>query len=155
MANKKSGNKFKRSALLVGGIMAITVFTGFAQQWQGYSRLPSRYDKGMALTTAFKQAKTPLLVEFYSDACATCQQITPIVHGVAGHMHNQLTMVMVDVTNPDNQMVAQLFGVTTIPKVFVFNPKKMKKQAIPDAALGSPQTLEAALNKVLTTATPH
>jgi hypothetical protein len=39
--------------------------------------------------------------------------------------------------------------------VFVFNPKKMKKQAIPDAALGSPQTLEAALNKVLTTATPH
>jgi thiol-disulfide isomerase/thioredoxin len=130
---------------LIVVLMACVLAVGFFQQWQAIGRLPSRYDTGLTLDNAFKQTKTPLLVEFYSDTCGTCQRITPMVHDTARQLDGKLTLVMVDVTNPDNQMFTQLFGVTTIPRVFVFDPRKMKKHAVPETALADASLLKKAL----------
>jgi thioredoxin 1 len=140
---------FKRSSLLIIMIMAAVLTAGFYQQWQAIQRLPSRYDSGLTLDKAFKASPVPLLVEFYSDACATCQRITPTVHHTADQLKGQVQLVMVDVTNPDNQMYAQLFGVSTIPRLFVFNPKKMKKHAVPESVLGNDVQLKQAVSQFL------
>jgi thiol-disulfide isomerase/thioredoxin len=140
---------FRQALGFVGAVMAVTGVAGFSQQWQAYSQLPSFYDAGLTVEKAFKTAKTPLVIEFYSDACGTCKQVTPMVHKVATRLRDRATWVMVDVTQPDNQMTAQLFGVTTIPRVFVFHPRQMKKHAIASATLQTPAALQQAIEAVL------
>jgi thiol-disulfide isomerase/thioredoxin len=126
-------------------VLAGVLGLGFYQQWQAIGRLPSRYDTGLTLDKAFKQSPTPLLVEFYSDSCGTCQRVTPIIHETANQFKGKLTLVMVDTNNPDNATFAQLFGVKTIPRVFVFDPRKMKKHTVPDQSLASTGDLKKAL----------
>jgi thiol:disulfide interchange protein len=141
---------FKRAFGLMAGILAVVLALGFSVQWQGLQQLPSRFDTGMSLDKAFKQSPTPLLVEFYSDTCRTCQQVTPGIHQlVTEQFKGKLTMVMVDTNNPDNQMFAQLFGVSTLPAVYTFNPKKMKKHVVPLTLLNKPAELATFLNTIL------
>jgi thiol:disulfide interchange protein len=141
---------FKRSLLTVILVFLVTFALGFWFQWQQVGALPSRYDPGVTIDTAFKTAKTPLLVEFYSDTCGRCRQVTPLLHKTATHrLKSVVTLVMLDVDNPDNEGVATLFGVKTLPAVFVFDPKKMKKHALSNEVLDSETLLTQAIQVAL------
>jgi len=143
---------FKRGLFLVLAIVAVVFATSFATQMAWYNKLPSKYDPGIALMTAFRQSEKPLLIEFYSDDCSACQQLTPLLHQqYKAHFDKDLTLVMVDVYAPQNAQAAQLFGVDTIPAVFIFDAKHMKKVAIDITTIQSENDLTQAVIQGLAT----
>ena len=140
---------FRKSLLLVAAILTLVIGSGLTSQLYIAQGLPSAYDSGLTLDKAFKTAKTPLLIEFYTDSCGTCRKVTPLVHETAKGFKDRLTMVMVNLEDPENDGIAQLFGVTELPGVYVFDFKHMKKHQIPLKDLASQGRLEVALNRVI------
>lgn len=140
---------FKKSFLLVVTVLILVFTSAFTTQMLINSNLPSSYDSGLTIQKAFQTSKVPLLVEFYSDTCGTCQKVAPLVHEIGKQQKNRLTVVMMNVEEPDTQDIAQLFGVTELPALFVFDFKKMKKQKIDSTAFGSKEALEKAIAKAL------
>ncbi len=141
---------FKRSFFLVTLILSLVFASAFASQLWMTKDLPSSYDPGLSIEKAFKSSKVPLLVEFYSDTCGTCKKLTPIIHELeTGPYKDRLTLVMLDVGEPSNQQIAQLFGVDSLPGVFVFDQHHMKKHAIKPENFVSKGTLQLALDQAL------
>lgn len=143
---------FKKSLLLSLSIVLLVFTSAFTTQMVLDRNLPSRFDNGLTIQEAFSTAETPLLVEFYTDSCTTCRTVTPMVHDLMkGPYHDQLTLVMLDLENPDNLDVAELFGVEELPGLYVFDFKRMKKFKIDSDAFASRATLETALDQALKT----
>lgn len=147
---------FKRSFLLVSLIVLMVFASAFASQMWITKDLPSAYDPGLSIDKAFKTSKVPLLVEFYSDSCGTCKRLTPVIHELQeGPYKNKLTLVMLDVSEPSNQGIAQLFGVDALPGLYIFDHQHMKKHQIPAEAFASHQSLRAALDGALAKTQQH
>jgi thiol-disulfide isomerase/thioredoxin len=141
---------FKRSLVLVFSVLALVFVGGFSTQLVLSSQLPSAYDPGISIDEAFQSAETPILIEFYSDTCSTCQVITPTLHEVyKDGFRERLTLVMMNIEETDAYQVSQLFGVEAIPAVYVFNPKQMKKADVSVDALFDKASLKAALETAL------
>lgn len=141
---------FKRSFLLVTLIFLLVFTSAFASQMMLTRDLPSAYDTGLTIENAFKTSSVPLLVEFYSDTCGTCKRLAPVIHKLhETRYHDRLTVVMMDVDDPANAQIAQLFGVDALPGLFVFDHKKMKKHPIKAEEFVSLQRLQKALDEAL------
>src|SRR5690242_14555768 len=118
---------FKRSFFLVMLISLMVFVSAFAGQMWMTKDLPSSYDPGLSIEQAFKSSKVPILVEFYSDSCGTCKRLSPIIHELKdGPYKDRLTLVMLDVSEPSNQEIAKLFGVDSLPGLYVFDHHNMK-----------------------------
>lgn len=141
---------FKRSFLMVLMIVSLVFASAFASQLWITRTLPSSHDPGLSIDKAFKTSKVPLLVEFYSDTCGTCQKLTPVIHELKdGPYKDRLTLVMLDVTEPANQDIAKLFGVDALPGVFIFDHHHMKKYPIQPENFVSKGTLQQAIDSAL------
>ncbi len=142
---------FQRSMLMVSAILVMVFASAFTSQWLSSASVPSSYDAGIRLDEAFQNSKTPILVEFYSDSCGTCQQVAPMVDSLKPDFKDKLKVVMVNTDNNENATFMQLFKVDTIPALFVFDPKKMKKQPIGAEHFATEITLKAGINTALDT----
>lgn len=141
---------FKRSLGMVFLVVALVFTSAFITQMALTQDLPSSYDKGLTIEQAFKTSKVPLLIEFYSDSCGTCKTLTPVIHELhRTHYHDRLTVVMMDVADPATQDIARLFGVDSLPAVYVFDHKKMKKHQIKPEDLVSKEKIQQTLDSVL------
>ncbi len=141
---------FRRSVVLVLGVVALVLASSFVSRMMLSGNLPSAYDTGLTVDTAFKTSEKPLLIEFYTDECTSCQMVTPLVHRThKNNFNEQLTMVMVDVANPNNAPFMQLFGIQSVPALFVFDHKHMKKEAIEFSAFQTPNTIAHAVREAL------
>jgi thiol-disulfide isomerase/thioredoxin len=142
---------FKRSFLMVVLIFTLVFASAFASQMMMTRDLPSTYDSGLTIEKAFKTSQAPLLVEFYSDTCGTCKRLAPIIHDLLETRYrNRLTAVMMDVDDPANAQIAQLFGVDALPGLFVFDHKHMKKHQIKAEEFVSQERLQLAIDQALT-----
>ena len=63
-------------------------------------------------------AKLPVLVEFYSDSCIPCKQLSPILGGIEDDYEDQLGVVKVNV-NFDAEL-AQKYEVAASPTILIF-----------------------------------
>jgi thiol-disulfide isomerase/thioredoxin len=141
---------FKRSFLLVSLIFLLVFASAFASQMWSTRDLPSAYDKGLTIEKAFKTSKVPLLIEFYSDSCGTCKRLTPVIHSLEeGPYQGKLTLVMLDVNEPGNQDIARLFGVDSLPGLYVFDHLHMKKHAIKAEDFATQARLQQAIDSAL------
>ncbi len=141
---------FRRSIVVVLGVIALVLVSSFVNAMMLSGNLPSAYDTGLTVDTAFKTSEKPLLIEFYTDECTSCQMVTPLVHRAYKHNFNeQLTMVMVDANNPNNAPFMQLFGIQTVPALYVFDHKHMKKEAIGFEAFETPKTIAHAIREAV------
>ncbi len=142
---------FKRSFFLVATLALMVFVSAFASQLWITKDLPSAYDPGLPIDKAFKTSQVPILVEFYSDSCGTCKRLSPIIHELqTGPFKDRLTLVMLDVTEPANQDIARLFGVDSLPGLFVFDHHHMKKYQIKPEDFVSKGTLQQAIDEALT-----
>lgn len=141
---------FKRSFLMVALIFVVVFTSAFSTQLYLTRDLPSNFDTGLTIEQAFKSSKVPLLIEFYTDSCATCRKVTPVVHELSkSRYQDRLTVVMMDVEDPSNREIAQLFGVDTLPALYVFDHHHMKKHPIRAEDFVSKGTLQQAIDTAL------
>lgn len=141
---------FRKSFIMVVSVLALVFGSAFATQMWIAGQLPSAFDPGIKIEEAFSTSEHPLLIEFYSDTCSACRQVTPVVHRVyQEHFKDRLTLVMLDIEDPDVMQVSQLFGVQAIPAVYVFDAKNMKKEDIALEALFSETRLRDSLKTAL------
>lgn len=147
---------FKRSFFLVSLVFMLVFASAFASQIWMTRDLPSSYDTGLTIEKAFKTSKAPLLIEFYSDSCATCKRLTPVIHALEeGPYQGRLTLVMLDVSEGANQDIARLFGVDSLPALYVFDHHHMKKHAIQPEDFTSQAKLQKALDEALALSNAH
>ncbi|MEB3244379.1 MAG: thioredoxin family protein [Vampirovibrionales bacterium] len=142
---------FKKSFLLIAGLIALVAGLSFSGNLFALKQLPSSYDSGLTLDKALEDKSTPVLVEFYTDTCQTCKIVTPMVHEAVTPMGEKLRLVMVDADDPANAGFVNLFGIDEVPTLVLFDFGRMKKTPLPLSELGSVnairQTVTNALNK--------
>ena len=69
----------------------------------------------------------PVLLDFYADWCGPCQMISPIVKEIS----EENTEITVGKINVDNEpLLAQKFGVMSIPMLVVIKNKEITNQAV-------------------------
>ena len=64
------------------------------------------------------ESALPVIVEFYSDSCIPCKQLSPILGGIEDDYEEQLKVVKVNV-NFDADLAAQ-YQVATSPTILFF-----------------------------------
>ncbi|MHB8054209.1 MAG: thioredoxin family protein [Candidatus Aminicenantales bacterium] len=69
------------------------------------------------LTVLIRQAALPVLIDFYSDTCAPCRMMHPILESLAGRRAGNLTVVRVNTgEHPD---LAGAFRIQAVPTFVV------------------------------------
>ena len=69
----------------------------------------------------------PVLLDFYADWCGPCQMIAPFVAEIADE-HPEYTVGKINVD--EQLLLAQKFGITSIPALFVVKDSQVTKSVI-------------------------
>lgn len=89
------------------------------------------------------KADKPVLVDFWAVWCGPCQVQGPIVEDVAASLGDKAKVVKLNVD--ENPMVAQKFGIMSIPTLMIFKNGMVVKQFI---GVQSKETLVSELGKL-------
>lgn len=69
----------------------------------------------------------PVLLDFYADWCGPCQMLSPIVAEIASE-HTEYVIGKIDVDA--EPILAQRFGIVSIPALFVIKGGKIVAEAV-------------------------
>jgi thioredoxin 1 len=70
----------------------------------------------------------PTLVDFWATWCGPCRQIAPMIDAIADEYKGRLQVAKVDVDS--NQIVAQQYMISSIPRLLVFKGGKVVGQLV-------------------------
>lgn len=135
--------------LIVLALITVGLITSAGRFMPVLVKVPSTYDPKITVEQAIQTSNTPLLIEFYTDNCKTCTVITPWMAELKPDFDNQVTFVMVDINDPAQQQVSELFGVSYVPAIYVFDFKRMNKTQVSFEAYASPKRLKAGIEKAI------
>ena len=70
------------------------------------------------------------LVEFYADWCTTCQSMSPTVKSLKDKYTGEINFVMVNIDNPNNQILIEEYQVAGVPQWNILNSQGKSEQKL-------------------------
>ena len=70
----------------------------------------------------------PIMVDFWAEWCGPCRAVSPILDAIAAENSDKLSIVKLNVD--DNPAIAERYGITSIPAMFVFEKGEVVKRVI-------------------------
>lgn len=74
------------------------------------------------------KSDVPALVDFWAEWCGPCRQIAPTIDALADEYKGKLKVCKVDVDH--NQIVAQQYMISSIPRLLIFKGGKVVGQLV-------------------------
>lgn len=76
------------------------------------------------------KSETPVLVDFWASWCMPCRMMAPILDDIAMDMKGKLTIAKVQTEEMENQDLAILYEIRSIPNMKLFKGGKVIKDFI-------------------------
>lgn len=76
------------------------------------------------------ESKEPVLVDFFAEWCGPCKMAAPIMNKLSQEYAGKAKVLKIDVDDPENRLIAQQFGIRSIPTVIAFSGGKAVKQNV-------------------------
>ena len=111
---------------LIGVLFLIVIGfnnTSFAQNPPSSEAVNMTYEQAMAM-------KKPVVVDFYADWCGACKRFSPILNDVKTEYSSKFNFVCVNADKPENTAITSKYNITSLPSVFIVDPKTGKSKFI-------------------------
>ena len=72
----------------------------------------------------------PVLVDFWAPWCQPCLMMAPVLEQVAEELDGKLKIAKLDTEVPENQMLAIMYQIQSIPNMKLFKNGKVVKELI-------------------------
>ena len=79
---------------------------------------------------AVLKSPIPVLVDFWATWCGPCLMMAPVLEQLAKDYDGKLSVVKVDVDQPENQQLAGQYNIQSIPNMKVFKGGQVIKELI-------------------------
>jgi thioredoxin 1 len=119
--------------LAVGGFFWFTGFTGrkslalaalavaFIAVWSGLRTGASAFQDAAQAEVVIREARMPVLVEFYSDYCAGCLAARPTLDALEVDLKDELKIIRLDVASPSGQALGAELRLYATPTFIFFD----------------------------------
>jgi thioredoxin 1 len=119
--------------LAVGGFFWFTGFTrrkslalaalavAFIAVWSGLRTGASAFQDAAQAEVVIREARMPVLVEFYSDYCAGCLAARPTLDALEVDLKDELKIIRLDVASPSGQALGAELRLYATPTFIFFD----------------------------------
>ena len=140
---------FKSKNFIISAVIILAMFAAVSTALAILPKanmVPSDYDLGVTYEQVKNQDK-PIVAVFYVDWCTYCKKFMPRFDKVRNINKDKFNFVMINVENPDNEMLVKEYRISGYPSVYIIDPKYDNRVHIDNPYLDSVSGLNREVSR--------